>query len=83
MHGLRVKLQEAGCGVRYSLPRCRKQGGGLLHAEPEEGGIVGRRKLQADLAIDHGHGFRVHGEGCEGVEIGELVTTPEWGGKLR
>ena len=58
-----AKAQEAGCGARV-------KGAGLLDPEPEEGGIVGRRQLQADLAIDHRNGFRVHGEGCEGIEIG-------------
>ena len=50
----------------------RVQGGGLLHAEPEEGGIVGRSELQADIAIDHRQRFRSYGEGCVGIEIGGL-----------
>jgi hypothetical protein len=33
-------------------------------------GIVGRRELEANAAVDHGHRFRVHGEGCGGIEIG-------------
>jgi hypothetical protein len=43
---------------------------GLLDPEPEEEGPVLRRKLKADLTINHRHRFRVHGEGCEGLQIG-------------
>ena len=35
----------------------------------EEGCIVGRRKLQADAAADHGCRFRVHGEGFEDIQV--------------
>ena len=41
----------------------------LPKAEPEEGGILGR-KFEADAAIDHRNRFRGHGEGSEGHEIG-------------
>ena len=44
-------MQETGCGV-----------GGLLHAKPEEGGVVSACKLQADLAINHRHQVRRDGE---------------------
>ncbi len=67
VHGLRVQ-------------RCRKQsppyqgagnrGRGLLHTEPVEGGIVGRSELEADASINHRNGFRSHGEGGEGVQVG-------------
>ena len=70
VHGLRCK------GARHSLQRCSKQGAvhvascaGLLYAEPEEGGIVGRSELKADAAIDHRYGIRVQGEGCEGAQV--------------
>ena len=58
-------MQEPGCGARV-------KGAGLLHAEPEEGGVVSARKLKADAAINHRHRFRIHGEGCEGREVGGL-----------
>ena len=48
-----AKVQQAGCGARVEGARCRKQGAGLLHTEPEEGGVVSARKLKADAAIDH------------------------------
>ena len=78
-----AKVQQAGCGARGKLYRCRKQcavhavrgsgaGWGLLHTEPEEGGIVSARKLQADAAINHRYRFRAHGEGCEGGEVAGL-----------
>ena len=51
----------AGTRVRCDLQRCRKQGGGLLHTEPVEGGIVSARKLKADAAVDHRYGIRVQG----------------------
>ena len=54
----------------------------LLHAEPEEGGIVGRRELQADAAIDHRYRFRVHGEGCEGLQASGEPKTHQAGGRL-
>ena len=38
--------QQTGCGARV-------KGAGLLHAKAEEGGVVGRRKFQADAAVDH------------------------------
>ena len=44
----------------------------LLHTEPEEGGIVGRRELKADAAVDHRYGFRVR-YACQ------IVATPEGG----
>ncbi len=43
----------------------------LPKAEPEEGGIPGR-KLEPDVAIDHRNRFRGHSEGGEGHEIGGL-----------
>jgi len=54
--------QGAGCGARHSLQGAGKQGGGLLHTEPEEGGIVGRRELEANASIGHRYGTRVQGE---------------------
>jgi hypothetical protein len=44
-------------------------GAGLLHPEPEEGGIVGRRELEANASIDRRYRFRGHGEGCEGLQV--------------
>ena len=41
-HPPRIRVQETGYGV-----------GDSLHIELEEGGIVGRRELKADAAIDH------------------------------
>ncbi len=41
-----IPVQEPGCGAQV-------KGAGLLHTEAEEGGIVGRRELKADAAIDH------------------------------
>jgi len=61
VHGLRVQ----GAGHATAC-----KGAGLLHTEPEEGGVVGRRELKADAAIDHRYRFRVHGEGCEGMQVG-------------
>ena len=53
-----IPVQEPGCGARHSLQRCREQGGGLLHAEPEERRPVLRSELKADTAVDHRYGIR-------------------------
>ena len=47
--------QGAGSRVRCTAQpaRCSKQGAGLLHTEPEEGGIVSARELGANASIDH------------------------------
>ena len=60
-----IPVQEPRCGARV-------KGAGLLHTEPEEGGIVGRSEFQADLAVDHRYGIRVQGEGCEGGQVSGL-----------
>ena len=72
-----IPVQEPGWAarVRGAAHRVACKGAGvrcLLHAEPEEGGIVGGRELKADAAVDHRYGIRVQGEGCEGCEVGGL-----------
>ena len=57
--GSRVRCRWVACKGAGSRVRCtgyaaKVQVGGLLHTEAEEGGIVGRRELKADLAVDHG-----------------------------
>ena len=71
--GLRLQLPASGCrkqgagwgkagtGAPHQGAGNRVRGGGLLHAEPEKGGLVIRCKFEADLTVDHGRRFRIHG----------------------
>ncbi len=64
-----IPVQEPGCGALGRLCRAGIRVRGLLHTEPEEGGIASARKLKADAAVDHRYRIRSHGEGCEGLQV--------------